>query len=100
MSEAKHTPGPWEWDQTRPYSSTLDAYGGLIGKDSQEVLEAGDCCISGKHADMHLIAAAPDLLAACEALVKRSRACFEACSYDVLEQAEAAIAKAKMGREA
>lgn len=78
MSEAKHTPGPWEWwdhlsgrpkgyDLAELFAAVprrriLKLYGGAgldaLGKDPEQ------------RANAHLIAAAPDLLEALEALVK------------------------------
>ena len=67
MSEAKHTPGPWEWSEDSP-----DAV--LRGGDRDVVLRPnyGICVgdiygiIMAKKEDKDLIAAAPDMLDALE----------------------------------
>jgi hypothetical protein len=61
MSEAKHTPGPWS---VQPGSSNP-----LIGSAEYTVAEVLDDCFPDteqQQANASLIAAAPDLLAACE----------------------------------
>lgn len=61
MSDKKtHTPGPWRIDASYP---TVDVVTG--GVTVCQVLSTGGW-------DRHLIAAAPDLLAACEAVLDRS----------------------------
>ena len=88
----QHTPGPW------------DVYGGEIGTAPDATL-AVVCALSGNDGDneedanARLIAAAPDLLAALEALAR-----WETCDLDaeqaaalmdeVCDMARAAIAKA------
>lgn len=68
-----HTPGPWVMGQT-PFNYE-DA---LVSADGQVIAYAswggGSSCNLAfeNEADAHLIAAAPDLLAACEALVAKS----------------------------
>ena len=96
---ATHTPGPWEW--TPDLGNATHAHNQwLCGQNAGVLLHGGPWPISDANAD--LVAAAPDLLAACEAGVfyaggpmrdetdegrrKRLRACM---------QIKAAIAKAK-----
>ena len=79
MSE--HTPGPWT-----PYG--LD-WRMVVDKDSEVIAD-----VRTHDADARLIAAAPDLLAALEALM--TEACDDIAHQDEhTEAAEAAIAKAK-----
>jgi hypothetical protein len=97
MSDAKHTPGPWYWA----------GLGDLRGAGD---LEVGDCLdrLSDKDevprfaADARLIAAAPDLLAACEAIDALD--CCTGYSFpdsdwplfwEALEKARAALVKAR-----
>lgn len=86
--DAKHSPGPWTtyhegrkgagyWYVLRPFA------------DSEDI------CIEGKgtgEADARLIAAAPDLLAALEAVVAVP---FDSFGYEAFSHAHAIIAKAK-----
>ena len=75
-----HTPGPW----TVPY------YGGCIyDKHGVRILELADYNGYDLVADARLIAAAPDLLAALKAMLADG-----GDIVSVIEQAEAAIAKA------
>jgi hypothetical protein len=104
MSDAKHTPGPWIIG-TRPDGSRWFSIGDpRTGPHYQADIFCGD-------ADARLIAAAPELLAAVEALSKiitdmREDEAFDASSCDAggilfgdvaseaIEAANAAIAKA------
>ena len=68
MSREKHTPGPWEWWTSNSFlrlSSQGGKDGGVI--DSYRMSD-GHTSLSVKHADMALIAAAPDLLEALQRL--------------------------------
>lgn len=94
MSGAKHTPGPWavalrkgqiatqgpatEWLATMPHSAS----GGFGLTDVREIA-----------ANARLIAAAPDLLAACQEFVRKVE-CGEAKSTRSYEQMKAAISRA------
>lgn len=90
MIEAKHTKGPWEVD-----SVPLELGSG----EFLTVQTVGDgphiaFVFSDMEADAHLIAAAPDLLAACQALLKEYEpGCIG--EHDVVRRAKAAIAKAE-----
>lgn len=81
-----HTPGPWKWEPMSehmlglgrdvPYDGTEDSItdpGGVMicgCSRCKACVERGASCFCPEPADQHLIAAAPDLLAACkEALV-------------------------------
>lgn len=109
---SKHTPGPWElawdegtWIQTEgdPYGHGVmhvaDArgWGHLTGTNSCNMDD--DTAFAIQCANARLIAAAPDLLAACEAALDALNELIGA-DYDLSgEQAlcKAAIAKAKKG---
>lgn len=56
MSEHKHTPGPWK------YVKSIGVYAG----DKWEIVSFGSCSTEEGHANAQLIAAAPDMLEACE----------------------------------
>lgn len=106
MSAAKHTPGPWQYekmaDPNRPTSFTIYGPTGRLA-----VVDTGFAGVPGKdEADANgtLIAAAPDLLAACkiallafDTMIKfeESR---QFCDPGQMVMLRAAIAKAE-GRE-
>ena len=81
MSESKHTPGPWIVDAA---PSRLPQ----VISQSAPHLAVADRIFNHNE---HLIAAAPDLLAALEEIVARN----EIQHWFNLDQARAAIAKAK-----
>ena len=93
MSDAKHTPGPWstsEWpsrekDYIRIFAGTT--YVGSVG-NSDDPFERTE-------ANARLIKAAPDLLAACEAVISAGES--ENLPTTVYDAVEAAIAKAEGG---
>lgn len=97
-----HTPGPWQWrgytlepvtkdPATSAVHSILDAEGGygFLGSNSSDTN-------AELAADHRLIAAAPDLLTALQALARRFRTCCpaETPHDDALLLAERAIAHA------
>lgn len=105
----KHTPGPWtvedalESREGEVWVIAPNAPAGrgmIVFMGDMEQIEAQDL------GDAHLIAAAPDLLAACEGLVAAFKAedliitTIDGCNYLPLMQAYAAIAKAKNESEA
>ena len=63
MSDTKHTPGPWQVQIVDGVVSVVHE-GGFVFDSAFEVDEGPG------EADAHLIAAAPDLLAACEVALK------------------------------
>lgn len=80
----KHTPGPWEW---RGHW--------LHGK--QDLIlwyTTDDDGVRAKPENARLIAAAPDLLEACQAVVKSAEANQAAINIPLLDALRAAIAKA------
>jgi hypothetical protein len=98
---SKHTPGPW-WIESRArtainkgpkHIAMVNFYNG--GNEETDVRE------EEHEANVHLIAAAPDLLEACQALIKKiynlaDKYNDRSCDYDVCEeirQARTAIAK-------
>lgn len=110
MSDAKHTPGPW----TYQFNVNFDLHPRVMAKreDGEMVCIASTIgtkttrdklSLEEKSTNAHLIAAAPDLLAALEALFasyKRLADSGDAGNwsledYDEGKQALAAIAKAK-----
>ena len=92
MSEAKHTPGPWTYD---------DRWSQVLDQSGRRILLTGVALTTGNHpskteaeANDRLIAAAPDLLAELKSLVS---ALENVVAPIVLVGAKAAIAKAEGG---
>ena len=92
-----HTPGPWEATRLEPDGFLIRQYGWEIRTPAWDVttwIEHG--APIRKEEDAHLIAAAPDLLAACESTLEAIWAGCEAWMMaDVQQMCEKAIAKAK-----
>ena len=95
----KHTPGPW-------HNSVI---GSTHGPDGDPIMTAGNGAIGSfaeeGRANARLIAAAPDLLAACEAVAlaghkNSTEERFGEAVTDLLPIINAAIAKATKGGEA
>jgi hypothetical protein len=63
---SKHTPGPWVWRGTPGESVLRSAHGDVFDFDSYEHLWPGIYDPATDAANMRLIAAAPELLAALE----------------------------------
>lgn len=89
MEDYKYTPGPWKWWTS---NSFLRLSSEATGKDGDVIdsyrMSDGHTSLSVKYEDMHLIAAAPELLEALQDLEAR------ACIYMNTSKAKAAIAKA------
>lgn len=70
MQNKTHTPGPWEWWTS---NSFLRLSSKATGKDGDVIdsfkMSDGHTSLSVRHEDMALIAAAPDLLQALQALM-------------------------------
>jgi hypothetical protein len=77
-----HTPAPWVWDDDFLYSTA-------VPKDTPPIIVKHEAYGFASEADMALIAAAPDLLAALKMIVDHFG--------DPLKVARAAIAKAEHG---
>lgn len=106
MSDAKPTPGPWKARKNRSRGYVVDGVGRRIAR-----IQVGETAPDEQiAADAHLIAAAPDLLAACEtgrACIQETvlglifgerptdRGAVEALVNRVVDQMTAAIAKAR-----
>ena len=82
MTKHNHTPGPWTW-QLQPYSEPNDDD---PCAEVSVVNSVGVCRV----ADARLIAAAPDLLAACEKAIADDE-----LDVDTSDMLEAAIKKAR-----
>jgi hypothetical protein len=100
MSAQKHTPGPWCLSQIGA-GFEIESSSGEIVAQSQQVL--GDCRHEIRRANARLIAAAPELLEALQAIVNTKIAvlCERAADRATLEQllfnASVAIEKATGG---
>lgn len=74
MSESKHTPGPWEWSiRTADESPATLFMCDDCGVDTDIAAMLEDCDFDTQWANARLIAAAPDLLAACKETVEFNR---------------------------
>lgn len=89
-----HTPGPWRVGTSEDAIDT--------GEPGQEFVVHADLRTERGAANAALIAAAPDLLAACEEMVRTlvvsDSKKFQADRYAAFEAARAAIAKARGGK--
>jgi hypothetical protein len=101
MNKSKYTPGPWTLEKQRDdaeYTAIGEPIAIIGGEDCCEVIKfiVGRCCDYGPHGDeqttanAQLIAAAPDLLAACKAL--QAEAAARGCGLRIADEA---IAKAE-----
>jgi hypothetical protein len=98
MSESKHTRGPWTWGHHN-YDSFYQW--SISGADGIDVASIDSLHDAGKTPEQHeanaaLIAAAPELLAACEAAIawNNDKNGDGFGLQDFMQQIEAAIAKA------
>lgn len=88
--DTKHTPGPWVLSPSYPYR-TNDAHGQFVA-DTSYTLRAEE----EQEANAHLIAAAPDMLAALIEVVRWDEISGIDAEWPVvMETVRAAIAKAK-----
>ena len=95
MSDTKHTPGPWEVRTDGELFAICGPAKWIVTVDVDEegniALQDGTSEYEVNQANARLIAAAPELLAACEAVL-----CDGDCYNDaIMEEVRAAIAKAK-----
>ena len=102
-TKTQHTPGQWEADIRLAQSTVIDKNGNIIA----DIARDSNSCTAQTYTDENiaanarLIAAAPELLAACEALVEAIEG-HEARTkvyqmHPAIEIARAAIAKAEGG---
>ena len=95
MKESKFTPGPWKVS-IRPLAITVWADAISL----YPIAHIGERNRDEKEANAHLIAASPDLLAACEAFVEAWEKSHQLEKTDVaVRMAKEAIAKAKGGEQ-
>jgi hypothetical protein len=94
-----NTPGPWSWDDGGHDRGSRYEMPRLIGKDGEEVCNFGDAeryypteGSPPNEYDARLIAAAPELLAALQAVAYSTF--YVPCIGAVRDQIDAAIAKA------
>lgn len=100
----KHTPGPWRFvvppdggNRTRQIiaaapDSDRNAYPHTVGRWIADVRGAWGS--EQMESDARLIAAAPDLLEACEAMIEEYETGKQTPAYEIREKARAAINKA------
>lgn len=97
--EQTHTPGPWYTKSD--YQNRIEVYAELYdnSRTTASIASVGNCIMEGE-ANAHLIAAAPDLLAALEAITQHAYdddtplAAILGDFDDMRSIAQAAIAKA------
>jgi hypothetical protein len=104
-SQTQHTPGPWKFNQpyivkanSDPNGSCGDSVIAITSNTVSHVRFAADVASFEDAANVRLISAAPELLAACEALwTAQSRLAGNLPTWFnfAADQARAAIAKAK-----
>lgn len=91
----RHTPGPWEWvGKNLEGQNNTDVIG--LSVDCGQWRQGGMVAVKVSDADMRLIAAAPDLLAALQRIADYEPLTFAGCSdaEAIIGIARAAIAKA------
>lgn len=93
MSEAKHTPGPWEWDGDVSNYDPLNEAPWLVFDDVTPVLTGEIKCRNP--ADARLIAAAPELLETLKQMIAWEDG--ERTAVDAMANARAIVAKATGG---
>jgi hypothetical protein len=103
MSEqVKHTEGPWRVEAGTYFDPPHSPRLRIFGKNSREVCEVVYRTVHEPadspepNANANLIAATPDLLAACEAVLRMRIVCPEDAEQET-EACRAAVAKAKGG---
>ena len=99
---AAHTPGPWvaSRDTYRDRAHRRDAVAAWVERreaDDLWIVEAGDgsSVLVGGEANARLIAAAPDLLAACEAALRAFEDMEDRAPIEECRQLRAAIARTR-----
>ena len=94
MSDAKHTPGPWSFYDCAAYGSHITR-GGIGGQMIASVQPYVGISADAYKANRALISAAPDMLAALEAVATWVNQKPQPHPFDAWEMARAAIAKAR-----
>jgi len=96
MSETKHTPVPWYiTDDDPPQAPGCDAEGcAIVATVGRFTIYSKDSCAPCDKVDVKLIAAAPELLAACQKAIAWTDAIEEHEGDNPWRDMEAAIAKA------
>lgn len=96
---SKHTPGPWrfsdntKWWKTNPFSVTVPKKG-VHGTAVANIPARATISMEEAQANARLIAAAPDLLAALNAMLTHMGLDEDEWTKPTFDQARAAIAKA------
>ena len=92
---SKHTPGPWEVDESNPnlVARLVDGVYEYVCEVAPSSFSTRECSDEQEEADARLIAAAPELLAALRVARADIRRCF-GDTVESLRLIEAAIAKA------
>ena len=89
MSESKHTPGFWEWSiRTSDKSPATLFVCDDCGDDTDIAAMLEDCDFDTQWANARLIAAAPDLLAACKAASEVHKLLLEAPELNMANYTE------------
>lgn len=89
---SNHTPGPWRIERQNPSPTTGEWM--IAGSAPGYLAEIRDCGSGDPSANARLIAAAPDLLEALEA-IRRYPKIREYVGSELADKADAAIAKAR-----
>lgn len=102
MSTDKHTPGPWEVQQSTVYALEDDVPSSRFRSRKRNRFFASvqgypSTSISELIANARLMATAPELLAACQVIVKACEAGHAAVTKDVISAIRAVIARATEG---
>lgn len=71
MADTKHTPGPWTFDPSKSWRPHRVGLKHFVGNDDADIAHISESFSSGRtpeetFANARLIAAAPELLAACQ----------------------------------
>lgn len=98
MSKAKHTPAPWKLDER---GNLKEAFIEAIGDGDLTRLDVSvatdDRCRKTALANARIIAAAPDLLAACELAIEFLRGKCSLAAMPIRDALRSAIGKATFG---
>jgi hypothetical protein len=92
---ASHTPGPWSFRDAHEDAASLFGVERCWEVGVDHPASCGLALVPGLEANARLIAAAPDLLAACEAVFKAHDTFLAELSESLEEQLSAAIKKAR-----